>query len=288
MLVFRGVVKPYPDIARSPLPRSRPHSPDVDVDAEWSGIVLAAGRGSRMGDATQDQPKCLTVLGGRSLLAWQQHALERAGIRRLFVIAGYRGDLLRGRFERLHNERWASTSMVGTLACAAERLRCSPCIVSYSDIVFHPEHVTALMACRDDIAITYDELWQALWSDRFADPLRDAETFSQADGRVLAIGRRATSLSEIGGQFMGLLRITPAGWSIIEEVRGGLTADERDRQDMTGLLALLAARGVRVGAVPVRGRWCEVDSQSDLALYEERLRAAEIAPAPWSHDWRDG
>ena len=29
------------------------------------GIILAAGRGSRMGSLTSDQPKCLTELGGK-------------------------------------------------------------------------------------------------------------------------------------------------------------------------------------------------------------------------------
>jgi L-glutamine-phosphate cytidylyltransferase len=267
------------------LARPSVHPPQ---QAQWSAIVLAAGRGSRMGDATADRPKCLQELGGRSLLAWQRRSLERAGIGRLLVIGGYQAHLLPGDLERIHHARWAATSMVETLCCASAWLSRSRCVVSYSDIVYHPDHVKALVSATDeDIAITYDELWQPLWSQRFGDPLIDAESFSHREGRVLSIGRRAQDLSEIEGQFMGLVRITPSGWRAIQEVRARLTPEERDRQDFTSLLSMLVARGVRVGAVPVRGRWCEVDSRSDLELYERQLSMADLAHEPWSHDWRD-
>ena len=32
------------------------------------GLVLAAGRGSRMGELTNEKPKCLTPLGGKPLI----------------------------------------------------------------------------------------------------------------------------------------------------------------------------------------------------------------------------
>ncbi|MGB1007851.1 MAG: NTP transferase domain-containing protein, partial [Thalassobaculaceae bacterium] len=43
-------------------------------------MVLAAGRGSRMGRATDDQPKGMVALHGRPLLAWQIDALRSAGV----------------------------------------------------------------------------------------------------------------------------------------------------------------------------------------------------------------
>jgi choline kinase len=34
-------------------------------------IILAAGRGSRLGDLTKDRPKCLLEFGGRPRSAWR-------------------------------------------------------------------------------------------------------------------------------------------------------------------------------------------------------------------------
>ena len=43
-------------------------------------LVLAAGRGSRMGPSTAEIPKGLVPLHGRPLLAWQMDTLRAAGI----------------------------------------------------------------------------------------------------------------------------------------------------------------------------------------------------------------
>ena len=143
-----------------------------------TAVILAAGRGSRLGPRGEDRPKCLVEVAGRSLLDWQLDALHAAGIERVVVVGGYRGDMLSGPFERLENPRWAETNMVASLACAAGELRCAPCVVAYADILYAPDHVIALMHGGGAVAIAYDTEWLALWRLRFDDPLVDAETFA--------------------------------------------------------------------------------------------------------------
>ena len=52
-------------------------------------IILAAGRGSRMGDLTEEYPKCLTQFAGRTLLEWQLSAMSntRLGVPWRFWLA---------------------------------------------------------------------------------------------------------------------------------------------------------------------------------------------------------
>ena len=52
-------------------------------------IILAAGRGSRLGHLTDVLPKCLTVVAGRTLLDWMLGALRDAGIERVLIVGGY-------------------------------------------------------------------------------------------------------------------------------------------------------------------------------------------------------
>lgn len=237
------------------------------------GVLLAAGRGSRMGDLTRDRPKCLVELGGRPLFDWQVMALRAAGIDRLGAVRGWCGHRLEGKgVELFDNPRWAESNMVMSLAQAAGWLRASPCIVSYTDIVYQPDAVAGLAGVEADVAITYDPAWHALWSRRFPDPLADAESFRlDGDSRLEDIGRRTDSLDEVRGQYMGLLKFTPAGWARVERILDGLPADHRDRLDMTSLLRLLIADGVPVAAVAVHSPWGEVDSAEDLALYRSML-----------------
>ena len=86
-------------------------------------IVLAAGRGSRMGQLTQYAPKCLTILAGKPLIEWQIQALREAGITEIGVVRGYMAAKISypgvATFE---NPRWAETNMVMSLVCASEWL----------------------------------------------------------------------------------------------------------------------------------------------------------------------
>ena len=236
-------------------------------------IILAAGRGSRMKDKTDVLPKCLTRLWNNSLLDWQLNAIKKAGIDDIAVITGYRSDEIQKRYPSLkyfHNDIWDKTQMVATLLRADEWLRADDCIVSYADIVYTSKAVNLLMQSSADIAITYHTKFLELWQDRFDNPLDDIETFKlDGDSNLIEIGQRAQSLNDIEGQYMGLLKFTPEGWSMSAQA---LASDDLpkgvDRIDMTGLLSFLLSKGVSIKAVAYDEIFLEVDNPEDLALYE--------------------
>lgn len=245
-------------------------------------IILAAGRGSRMGELTTAKPKCLTELAGKTLLEHQITALRYAGLANIAVVRGYQRDKIsHSGLTFFENRNWRESNMVSSLIEAAPWLENHACIVSYSDIFYAPTIPLALVKDHSDIAISYDLAWLSLWSERFDDPLSDAESFRLDErGYLSSIGKKARNLQEIEGQFMGLLHFTPEGW---RQVRGYLTGLDREcisSLDMTMLLNRLLEAGIAVKAVPVEGQWGEVDQASDLAVYE-RLAATRGKHAPW-------
>ena len=237
-------------------------------------IILAAGRGSRMGGLTQNAPKCMTVLAGKPLIEWQLEAVREAGITEIAVVRGYMGEKIAyPGLTTFENPRWAETNMVMSLVRAGEWLSKEDCIVTYSDIVYPGDTVSRLAAARGDLAIAYDVNWLKLWSERFEDPLSDAETFCIDDRGVLTeIGSRAKSLAEIKGQYMGLLKFSPRAWAGVGNLLERLTAQECDKLDMTSLLKRLLAEGMRIETVPITQPWFEVDNESDLRLYESKAK----------------
>lgn len=235
-------------------------------------IILAAGRGSRMKYLTDERPKCMVELRGKTLLQWQISALQGAGITEIGIVRGYRKEMLEGfALTPFDNPRWAETNMVSSLACAQEWLKSVPCVVSYSDIFYDARAVRMLMDANAELAITYDRNWRALWEDRFEDPLSDAETFRIDDnGDLLEIGQKPKHIEDVQGQYMGLLRFTPGSWRQVESLRAGLVSTLCDKLDMTGMLQrLIIGYGVKVRALPYAGEWGEVDSAEDLAIYGE-------------------
>jgi L-glutamine-phosphate cytidylyltransferase len=242
-------------------------------------VILAAGRGSRMGERGDDRPKCLLELEGKPLIERQIAALRRGGVDEIAVVRGYRAEMID--FPGLcyfANKRWAETNMVMSLVAAALWMRSGPVIVSYADIFYRSELVRGLIDSPGQLLICYDRAWRRLWSRRFADPLVDAETFRiNANGQLLEIGGKTTRIEDIDGQYMGLLKFTPPAWSAVEALLSSLDAPSRDRLDMTALLRrLLLGNALPIGTFGTDGQWGEIDNPEDVTLYQSMVKGGEL------------
>jgi choline kinase len=67
-----------------------------------TGLVLAAGLGKRLAALTDERPKGLIELGGRSLLARLLDGLQTAGVRECRLVVGYRQDDIRAALGSSH------------------------------------------------------------------------------------------------------------------------------------------------------------------------------------------
>lgn len=216
---------------------------------------------------TDAHPKCLVQWRGQPLLHWQLQALRSAGVSEIGIVTGYQREKLQPwGLTEFHNPRWAETNMVSSLECAQDWLRAAPCIVCYSDLFYEAEAIRSLMASSADLAVTYDPHWRNLWEKRFSNPLVDAETFRLSPSQQLSeIGGKPRSIDEIEGQYMGLLRFTPAGWMEVGRIRAALAPEQRDKMHMTGTLqCVIQAARMPIQALRYEGQWGEFDSASDL------------------------
>lgn len=240
------------------------------------GLILAAGRGSRLHELTELRPKCFLQINGRPLIEWQLSALRKSGVSPIGIVTGYKSSYLKGFGDtRFYNDKWSITNMVESLMCADEWLSSDTCIVSYSDILYRHSAVLDLQSCDDDISITYDPNWLNLWSKRFVDPLSDAESFSLNEhGYLTDIGSKCTSTYGIQGQFMGLFKITPVGWMSLKQVITSQLESVRSSLQVTGLLSELVKSGLgRVACIPYCDTWMEIDSVTD---YEIAIKSVPI------------
>lgn len=235
-------------------------------------ILLAAGRGSRLGERTREKPKCLCELFGQTLLARAVASIEGAGFARseIGIVTGYRRDMIAVEgVAYFHNADWADTNMVRSLTMARDWLRQETCLVCYTDIVFSSRALRQLADCPADVAVTYYSGFWDLWQRRMDNPLEDLETFrlDQA-GRLLEIGEKPKSREEIEGQYMGMVRFTPAGWAQAEAAMETPLEKTLDKLDMTTLLRGMLRRGCAIDAVRTDDLWLECDTQEDIACYE--------------------
>lgn len=247
-------------------------------------ILIAAGRGRRLGSSTDEVPKCMVEVAAKPIFQWAWDALSRVGVDELIVIRGYRGDVLeafvRGAVANatfVDNPEWQTNNVLLSLACARRYLD-QPTYVLYSDIVFTPAVAAAAAANTAEIALVIDRDFRSIYENRTEHPLDEAEVADLGpNGSVARVGKRALPPAEAVGEFIGLMRLGARGVATVSHALDQLlhryasddrTAFQRAAQFrnayLTDLLQDLIDRGVRIDPVLIDGGWREIDTGQDL------------------------
>jgi choline kinase len=247
-------------------------------------IIVAAGRGKRLGVETDGIPKCMVQVGGRPILHWQLDALAAAGVDDVVIVRGYLGDRIAPpagagpKLRFVDNPEWASNNILTSLFYAEAEMS-TGFLFTYSDIVFSHEHARRVAAADAPVALIVYRRWRDAYDGRTLHPISEAELASvvgtASGATVTRVGKKQVAEADAAGEFTGLARFAPAGAAALREVwhealaRGldapfGAAATLRQAYLSDGLNGV-AARGVALGAVLVDGGWREIDTEQDLA-----------------------
>ena len=208
---------------------------------------------------------------GIPIVEQQLNTARSVGITDIHVVVGYRQEMVDFPGIVKHtNREFATTNMVSSLFTAESALE-GDVIISYGDIVYQPRVLSSLIESNAPVAVVVDEAWRGYWEARMEDPLADAETMKlRPDGTIIEIGKKATSIEDIQGQYIGLIKFST---DVVEEIRAfyhSLDPDEMydgknfDNMYMTTFLQLIADRLMPIHAVTTRNGWMEVDCPDDL------------------------
>ncbi len=255
-------------------------------------MILAAGQGTRLRPLTDDRPKCMAEVNGKSIIVRQLDTMHACGIQNqdITIITGYRSDVLEDRFQNtgiqlIKNEAYESTNMVCSMMCAAGLLQAEDdVIISYGDIIYEKDVFQKILDAEDDISVIVDDGWHAYWSERCENPLDDAETLLyDADSYLLEIGQKTADIAKIQAQYIGLMRFRGKGTGAVlalseEAKRRSMLGEPLWRTDrnyekmyMTDLLQGLIDEGHRLRAVHIQRGWFEIDDCDDLKVVESKL-----------------
>lgn len=253
-------------------------------------IILAAGQGTRLRPLTDNMPKCMVEVKGKSLVKRQLETMSACGIapEDIFIVCGYKQEVLKAHLAGsgvnfIVNEEFASTNMVCSLMCAKEIMG-EDAVVSYGDILYTPEVLNALLASDKPISVVIDDEWQSYWMKRGEDWFSDAETLKLDAARgIVEIGQKPKSLDDVQSQYIGLMRYRGEGISKVvglceraktmSEAGQPLWGSPRDYSHMymTDMLQALIAEDNMLSPVHIKRGWYEIDDPADLALVESQI-----------------
>ncbi len=244
--------------------------------------IIAAGRGSRLQNETDEIPKTLVEIMGRPMLEWILEAFESAGLARRDVvfICGYRADVIKARypeFTYVTNHDWQNNNILLSLLMAREYLG-DGFLSSYGDIVYEGAVVQKLVKSPADIALGCDTAWRRRYVGRTQHPETDAEKL-RADGqRVVDLSRPIPS-EQAQGEFICVMKMSPAGSADFVQAfehaerayGGGQYREGRSFQKayLIDLLAEMLEQGAVMQREDTNGGYMEIDTLQDLSMSEK-------------------
>jgi len=237
-------------------------------------IIIAAGMGTRLEHHTDEKPKCMVEVGGRSILAHQLAAFAENGVEDIHVVRGYLADrLVVPGATYWHNADYENNNILLSLFYARDAME-GPFLTTYSDIVYTAGVVRAAVDSPHDVALVVDRQWDQAYEGREDHPVAQAE-LTEVDGeRVTAVGKQVGPDHAVG-EFIGLARFSAEGGRLLREIYDDVRASHRDdapfhaaaefrKAYLTDLFLEMIDRGVDVGIVPIDGGWREIDTVEDL------------------------
>jgi choline kinase len=245
------------------------------------GLILAAGRGSRLNGGNGDMPKCLVTVGGETLLSRNVRIMRAAGIEDVTIVVGCAADTVRRSIPDVtfvENPIFAETNSLYSLWLARRHLR-EGFIVMNCDVVVHPQLVVDLLTAH------YDDALLLAYRD-------DDTTYGDEEMKVQVRCGRVTDISKTmapeaaDGENLGIAKFGATGARVLIE--------EADRLIKAGDVKAWVPRAFKafaqrrpLHAIGTRGLpWTEIDFPDDYRRAVEMVLPAierdlaTMTPAP--------
>ena len=225
------------------------------------GVILAAGRGTRLGSLTESTPKPLLEVGGRPVLDHIVDGMAAAGVRQLTVVTGYLADVVEHHlaascpvpvsFVRQHQV----DGTAGALRLVEYALGYEPFMLGWGDIVTDRDHYLAVAdAYQVDVAGVIgvnllDDVSRGS-SVVFGDDLVITDMIEKPEGAPPSLWNSA-----------GVMIFGPQVWAHVQTLR----PSSRGELELPDAIRSMLAASEQMHAVPFTGRWFDVGTPQSLA-----------------------
>jgi choline kinase len=249
-----------------------------------TGLVLAAGMGKRLAPLTDERPKGLIELGGRSLLARLLDGLQAAGARETVLVVGYRQDMIREALGTSHrgmglryvvNPAFEKGPRLSLWAGRAEFAR-DDVVLADGDVLFAPVLLEGVVRAEAPNVF--------LGEPDFVDTGEEINLFRSGE-RVVAIRRGVSgppdAQYEARAEWVGFAKVgREAGADLVIALEHMIREGRVDGDYEVALDGLLARHPFTMSATAGLP-WIEIDFPQDLHAAEAEVlpRIARLARA---------
>lgn len=229
-------------------------------------VILAAGRGSRMGELTRELPKPLIPINGRPMILHILDRMAAAGVEKVLLITGYLADQI----EAVASTHSLPTSFLrqatidGT-AHAALLARAwvgdDAFLLTFGDILAEPEHYVGM-------AEMFPGSEGILAARHVEDPYQGAAIYIDGDNRVeKIIEKPPIGTSTTQWNSAGIYIFSPSLFAELARV----PLSDRGEYELTTAITQLLEAGKTLRLFALEGTWLDVGRPADIATAERAL-----------------
>ena len=243
-------------------------------------IIVAAGAANRLMPITNDKPKCLLEIRGKTIMQRQLEVLKQCGIDELVVVRGYKKEMINYPNVRYYeNTDYENNNILRSLFYAESEMD-NEFIFSYSDIIFEPGILEKLLQRGANISLVVDVDWISHYEGRLLHPIEEAELVEVENGKITKIGKQICPANRAHGEFIGLAKFSKTGAEILRSNYQRVAAEYHGRAFqqaasvekayLTDMVQELIDTGHDVSNIDIRDGWAEIDTPEDLARAQEK------------------
>jgi len=240
-------------------------------------IILAAGEGSRMCKLTQNIPKPLVNVNGKSIIERQLSILKQNDILDIIIVTGPHHEKFNFKnVVYVNNLDYKKHDTLGSLMTARDYMN-DEIITTYADQIFEEKILKSMTEFTGDIGIAVDLDWEKNYVNRDQHPKSEAENILINGNEVLEIRKNilACKENEKIGECLGLMKFSRKASKVFLDKYSELeishqgkfhNAPSLEKALISDMLQELIVSGIRISPIYVSGKWCEIDTPQDLHI----------------------
>ena len=245
-------------------------------------IILAAGEGSRMGKLTQNIPKPLVMVNGKSIIERQLSILKQNGILDIIIITGPHHEKFNFKNVVYVNDLdHKKHDTLGSLITARDYMN-DEIIITYADQIFDEKIIESINNFSGDIGIAVDLDWEKNYVNRDQHPKSEAENVLINGNEILEIRKNISECkkNEKIGECLGLMKLSRKGSKVFLDKYSELeishqgkfhNASSLKQSIISDMIQELIDSEINVEPIYVSGKWCEIDTPQDLEIARKLL-----------------
>jgi NDP-sugar pyrophosphorylase family protein len=232
---------------------------------------LAAGKGTRLKSLGKNIPKGLMEVGGKTCLEHIMLGMKEAGITRFGIVIGHLGEQIQERFGSGEGLGVEITYLVQDLSVygtaraamlARDLAGDEPIMVSYGDIIVHPDNYPALAARSEGGKYPTNSV---NWVE---DPYAGAAVYLRPDDTVERIEEKPPKgTSTTNWNNSGIYVYPPIVFDYIDRIE----QSARGEYELSNALRLMVEDGLEVRSHKIFGYWRDIGRPEDLEAINELL-----------------